>query len=348
MEKLLSSQNKRALKELKSILDPVWSSPKTGDLPAYDKRVTLSLSKDKASDEFSICVHVAKKTKWISEEVLPIVEKYDSVFVVSGNGEVQASYPQSKDVFMDHATDGRIKPGSSISHGRYRSGTIGCIVEVGKKDEARVYVLTASHVLASNQANVEENDFIYSPGKGSVNRIIRKYRIGKLSDNMIEIFPEHDNETKDEDIELDIDVALVKLDRKHLVSQTLKTVVPDPQNKSEEIHVTKVVSEDNIHQYVGDEVYIFGAVSGLRKGILSNIYADRMAIKLPNGKKARYKELFAVTSIDNTPFSRPGDSGGIIYTKKGELLGFLVGANRYASYACIGERCLTEFDARLI
>jgi len=70
-------------------------------------------------------------------------------------------------------------------------------------------------------------------------------------------------------------------------------------------------------------------------------------LKLRNQKNYVYKELFAIRSSDSKSFSKGGDSGSIIYSADGMLLGSLVGADPVVSLGCIGERCITRvFDPR--
>lgn len=350
IENLLQEEQLTAYNEINNVIAPLWDIDR-GSLPEFDRRVTLSVSKTSKRGNHKLCVHVDKRNGWINKHIVPITDKYGSIIVLHDGGEAQSSYPQNQSVFQPHATSQQIQPGVSISHGRYRSGTLGCIVLLETANGPRYFVSTASHVVAANGEYVEAGDYIYSPGRGSVPELMRKYRIGKLTDNFIEIFGMTESNPADQDIRLRIDVALIKVFSERLKDQELKNLVPHPKKPEDDnsyLAVTDVVEDDDFASLLLDEVYMFGAVSGFRRGKLTNICSTDKVIRLPNLRNAIYFDLFAVQSIDKEPFSKPGDSGAMVYNKKGQLMGFVTGADKYVTYCCVGKRCLEVFNAKLV
>lgn len=345
----LSGDNLKAFTEMDVILRSIWdANDDDWHLPGIDQRVTVSLTKNDAG-KYVPCLHVDKKDGWGHKQFAPIVEKYKSVVAKIDIGEAQAAYPQQEVVFQPHATSKKLEPGVSISHGRYRSGTVGCIVEVMEDGTPELCLVTAAHVVSLNNGS-KMGDLIYSPGKGSVKRLLTEHRVGKLTGKSTELYPVASlgEENSAEDIAVDIDVALVKITDAGLTRAPMRTFVPDPTATSGVIHISESVDEADIASYLLEEVNLFGAVSGHQKGTLTNIFMDRRVIKLPNQLNYIYKELLAVTPYGEIPYSKPGDSGSIIYSNDGKLVGFLIGADRYASYACLGDRCIKEFDARIV
>lgn len=355
MERLLSGERLEAYKQVQSVFDPIWRST-TDDwtIPRPEDRATFSLTRD-ANGEFAVAVHIDVSDGRVHRQVRDILERYPECIVTEiGAGEAQAAYPNQTS-FKPHALSERLQPGSTISHGSYRCGTVGCVVELSGEDDDYLCVLTAGHVIALSQ-NVQPGDSVYSPGRGSVSRLTRRHKIGELTDDIIEMYPLFDRPDSAEDVAIDIDVAIARLTDTGLRRQPLRNLVPDPARFKHErwnddltyMPVTRCVPESEIHELLMTEVYMYGAVSGLRSGILTNAAYDKKIVKLPNNKNYLYKDLIAIKAKDNQPFSRSGDSGSMIYTGSGQMIGLLIGSDNVVSFACIGERALNQFKARLV
>ncbi len=189
LEKQLSGERLRAFRKMKKIVDPIWDTTSANwHVPDVGQRATLSLTKDDKGTA-AACIHVDKKDGWAHAQIKALLEEYPGAIVAEiGAGEAEAAYPQ-QDIFRKHASSGLIQPGVSISHGRYRSGTLGCVVEVEGRDRNDICVVTAAHVVALNYKSVQDGDAIYSPGKGNTPRLLRQHAIGELTDTVTDLYP---------------------------------------------------------------------------------------------------------------------------------------------------------------
>lgn len=357
IEQYLDNTNRKALGEIKNQFGQLWDiGSEEWSLPDVARRLSWSLSKDE-NGKFVPSIRAAKADSWVLKRLTVIKEDYPSVQIAyTDGGEAQSAYVKQK--FKKHAVSGKLKPGASISHGRYRSGTLGCVVEVAGEQKDEICLISAAHVVALSDF-VEEGNKIYSPGKGSIERITTRENIGVLTDNIIPLFPinEADEDNPAEDIAIDIDVALIRLNERGSNKSPLRNFVPDPAkfdprkidiDTLPQIHVNGCYKEDKMNKDIGLDVCMLGAVSGFRSGVLTDTLIDYMVVKLPNNKNYLYHDLFAVAPADTKPFSQDGDSGSMIYTADGKLVGFLVGGDDYVSFGCVGERVLSQFRARLV
>jgi hypothetical protein len=72
-------------------------------------------------------------------------------------------------------------------------------------------------------------------------------------------------------------------------------------------------------------------------------------LKLPNNMFYFYKELLAIKSTaKGKSFSRAGDSGAMVYTAAGHLVGFVIGADDEITLCCVAERSLNVMNAHLL
>lgn len=348
----LTEDGLKALKHIRGVLEPIWdTSSSDWHLPDREKRITFSLTRSPANGNFALCLHVDQEDSWAERKAKEIERSFPGIVSWSTVGEAQSAYPELS-TFAPHSVSGELRPGVCISHGRFSGGSLGCIVKIQGDDGDYTGVATAAHVIALNQS-AKTGDTIYSPGKGSVPRILRRHEIGRLTDSLIELYPinETGEENAAEDVTIDVDIAITKLSENGLRRHPLTNTVPHPHNPIDDsLNISNVVPEAEIPGLLLQPVYKYGAVSGFTRGKLTNALIDRRILRLPNRKQYLYKELFAVApdKDDSSPFSRPGDSGSIIYTEDGRLIGFVVGADQHATFGCFGERTLSAVNARLI
>jgi len=356
-EPLLSGRKLEAFRAIRDVIAPLWdvTSP-TWNAPDTTERATYSLSRDN-SGEYTVALHIDQRDGQMHRQIANLLERYpDSIIHEIGGGEAQSAYPD-QGAFQPHAISREFRPGVSVSHGRYRSGTLGAIVQVKSDGATKKCAVSAGHVLALNRT-VERGDWIYSPGKQTIPRLTRREIIGNLTDDIIDLYPITDvgEATAAEDVALDVDICLIELDRRGLERLPLQSIVPDPSgwepdkplSEIKSLHIKECMPENLIKEKILTEVFLFGGVSGFRRGILTNALVQFRVIKLPNNRNYLYKDLLAIKSIDGMPFSRGGDSGSMIYTKNGLLLGFLIGADAYASFACIADRALQQLRAEIV
>jgi hypothetical protein len=345
---LLKGNQLRAYRELEAVLKEVWdSSETTGAIPPLDQRISLSVTKV-ARYGFVPCVHVDREDSSAYRRAKEILGDYPFVLARLGGGEAQSAYPQDSKTTA-HALSGQLLPGAAISHGRYPFGTLGCVVEAEVNRVKSLFAVTAAHVVNLND-EASLGDPIYCPGKGSVARIKKGDRFGTLEDS-VDLYPLNPKSrgSKVGDVSTDIDIALVRITDESTRRLPTETRVPNPKYPDEKtIKITGVAEEAKLGELLTSPVFLYGAVSGFSAGKLTDIGITKKVLRLPDRLNYMYHDLMGVAPKDGSTFSRPGDSGGIIYTEEGLLVGFLIGADNNVSFACVGDRALKEFNARIV
>lgn len=345
IETLLTEKGKEALSAVRKIIDPLWDPGSESDWrpPEADRRLTWALQKK--IDEFVICILADQDDSWATRQAKGFEQRFPEAVVWTTTGEAQSSYPESDRA--SHATSREIRPGVSIGHGRFRAGTLGCLVNVSGTERDQIGVLTAAHVVALNES-VNKGDRIYSPGKPDINNLVRKYAIGKLVD-CVDLMPVSGYQPG-EDIVQSIDIAFINLEEATDRKIPKWNEVPDPTDPANKlIRIKQVVKEKDMPDYLNKDVFKFGRTTGFTKGKLVYHNIAQRAIKLPNNKLYVYTELFGVVPEANgNQFSRPGDSGAPVYAADGRLLGFVIGADGSICLCCMAERSLDAMGARLV
>jgi hypothetical protein len=344
---LLGDEGRQAYRKLQRLLGEVWGEiGTTGSIPPLEQRISLSITKV-AKHGFVPCVHADRDDSAAFKSAQEILKVYPFVTKRLGGGEAQSAYPEPTKV-PKHAISGKLVPGSAISHGRYPFGTLGCVVEAEFGKVTSRFVVTAAHVVALNdQAKV--GDAIYCPGKRSVERIKRGDVFGELEDT-VDLYPLNPKSRSGygDDVSIDIDVALIRITDDRPRRKPVGTLVPHPRDpEGKTMRITSPVREDELGNVLTKEVYLFGAASGFSVGILTDIGITKKVLRLPDRLNYLYTDLLGIAGADGA-FSRPGDSGAIVYTEEGSLVGFLIGADNQISFACIGDRALKEYKARIV
>lgn len=343
IETLLSETGKEALNSVRRVIDPLWE-PGKGDWrpPDEDRALTWALSKKE--DQFVISILAEQEDSWATRQAKELEKLFPESVVWTTTGEAQSTYPDTG--YAPHAVSRQIRPGVSIGHGRFRAGTLGCLVKVAGDESDTIGVLTAAHVVALNES-VKEEDKIYSPGKPEIGKaLVNDDVIGRL-DNYVELIPIIKYEPG-QDIFQSIDIAFVRIETKRKIPKWNEVPNPsDPENKS--IRIRSVVPEDEMPNFINQKVYKFGRTTGFTVGKLVHHHIAQREIKLPNNKLYLYTEIFAVAAAaSGEPFSRPGDSGAAVYTEEGSLLGFVIGADDSTTLCCMAERSLAAMKAQLV
>lgn len=349
IENFLDKEGKAALHEVITTINPLWEPGKNSEWqpPDLDQRMTWALSK--VGSKYVVSILADQKDSLASKKAKELEKKYPGSIVWTSTGQAQSSYPDV--VCARHATSRKIRPGVSIGHGRFRAGTLGCLVKVQEENRPDyIGVVSAAHVLALNDS-VDPEDLIYSPGKPDVGQALRRSdAIGRLQDT-IDLFPIHKVDPAAQDIYHSIDIALVNLEKTPKPRPIPKyNEVPDPANPDNKmIKVKSIIKEEDLPTELNKNVYKFGRTTGFTKGKLVHVMIMHRQLKLPNNKFYLYKELLAVKSIENgRPFSRPGDSGAMVYTAAGHLVGFVIGADDEITLCCMAERSLKVMNAYLL
>jgi hypothetical protein len=349
IENFLDKEGKTALDEVKATINPLWQPGRNSDWqpPELDQRMTWALSK--IDSKYVVTILADQKDSIASNKAKELEAKYPGSIVWTSTGQAQSSYPGAD--CLSHATSREIRPGVSIGHGRFRAGTLGCLVKVRETNKAEYKgVVSAAHVIALNDS-VEPEDLIYSPGKPDVGQALKRSdAIGRLQDTT-DLFPVHKVDPAAQDIYHSIDIAIVNLEKAPIQRPIPKyNEVPDPADPDKRmIKVKSVIKEENLPMELNKNVYKFGRTTGFTEGQLVHVMIMHRQLKLPNNKLYLYKELFAVKSTKKgSSFSRAGDSGAMVYTANGHLVGFVVGADDEITLCCAAERSLNIMNASLL
>jgi hypothetical protein len=207
-----------------------------------------------------------------------------------------------------------------------------------------VGLLTASHVLALDN-KADEDDGVFIPaiqdgGPGNRNRC------GVLVD--YSVLPDYRKAlTGVANQFCCIDVALVK-ERERIGPSKFaeKTMVPNPSNPEQTMPIKGVIGGEQATMYINRPVFKVGRTTGLTQGTLNIVGLQRQPIWL-NNKPYHYTNILAIRARRGKPFSRPGDSGALVYTKDGWGLGLVVGGTDEFSFLTPLDACLESMRATL-
>jgi hypothetical protein len=244
-----------------------------------------------------------------------------------------------------------LNPGGSISHRDGFPGTIGAIVRNDRGDGEWLGVLGASHVLAHHDAAA--GGFVFAPGRldgSAMNTEI----CGKLERYKLINF--YDEDTPDADYLNCVDAALVRLPEPRRRNHS----VPDRNRVrnvagSGFVDITDALGGDEVAERLGMPVYKLGRTSGFTEGTLKYIGLQRQIIKI-GSKDCIYTNVLAVSAPRDQPFSRPGDSGALVYTADGFGIGLVIGGTngvdngRQDSVTFLSplDACLLDTQVRLL
>ena len=80
----------------------------------------------------------------------------------------------------------------------------------------------------------------------------------------------------------------------------------------------------------GDELMLFGRISGVKIGEVSAVISDIKWCEQP-----RLTKEYAICRNDGERFAEEGDSGAFVLNRGGQLVGILVGGNKAAGQAYV-------------
>ena len=209
------------------------------------------------------------------------------------------------------ANAGRCRPlriGASVGHHRATAGTIGCFAVCRKS--GMVGIVSNNHVLArSNQAAA--GDDVLQPGRIDGVRNGRSLnRIASLGTFVpIDFAPNAPNY---------VDCAFAPLSGSpghdgSTIGPLDRSEPDQPMGACEELIFDRI------------EVRKIGRTTGPTKGFVQAISVDNLTVQMETGPRPRYAlfhRQIAITGVERR-FSKPGDSGSLIYVKDGNPVGLL-------------------------
>jgi hypothetical protein len=234
-----------------------------------------------------------------------------------------------------------IFPGASISHHVGFPGTVGCMVRSARLGENSLGLLTASHVLSlDNMADEDDRVFVPAVQDGAG---LKSEQCGVLVDYTS--LPEFRNLLSGRANQFCcVDVALVRQGEKRRFPE--RTMVPNPSDQNEMMPIRGVLGGEQAARYINKPVFKVGRTTGFSGGTLKIVGLQRQPIWL-NEKPYHYTNILAVKARKGSPFSRPGDSGALVYTKDGWGIGLVIGGTDEFSFLTPLDACLATMQATL-
>jgi hypothetical protein len=202
-----------------------------------------------------------------------------------------------------------LRIGCSVGHKRVTAGTLGCFVATDAHPRA---ILSNNHVLARNNA-ANLGDPVLQPGKADGGRDPED-RIGTL----IAFEP----------------LGLAANDI-NLVDCALANVFPeiglDLQTLPGESPVKKLNGKTQ-EPMLDTKVWKAGRTTGLTEGVVDIIELDQFLVDYSSGnsrKVLRFDRQIVVSGTGAGAFSKPGDSGSLVYDDEGTAIGLLFAGSPY-------------------
>lgn len=221
-----------------------------------------------------------------------------------------------------------LRPGCSIGHYQVGAGTLGCFVTpVEPGPVGTDYILSNNHVLADcNRGTL--GDSIYQPGQLDAGRDGLS-EVGRLA-KFIPIISKGDNT---------VDCAYAVLNR---------GVTALPGSLGTDRTLRGLGSE-----YDTNRVYKIGRTSGLTEGIITAFEVDQIDVDMPTGAH-RFVNQIEISGLDK-PFSKPGDSGSLVFDDHGLGIGMIFAGTdaggsltNGVAYANPLGRVLDQLNVRLV
>lgn len=238
------------------------------------------------------------------------------------------------------------RPGRSVSHQDGAAGTLGAYVSWTDEESGRPVrgFLGASHVM-SWMSRAEIGDHIHSPGPPDADRNIR-HRYGTLENarKLVHV----DEAATVASVINDCDVALARLVRRCRP----RNMVPGPDPQGPMVPVERALDENELRAYSGD-AFLVGRTSRWSRGRFLGSDLSEFVVEMPDRREYVFANGIAIveSATPDTPFSRAGDSGGMVYGFEGNTcvaLGFVIGSDGALTYISPAARCLRTMGAELI
>ena len=187
---------------------------------------------------------------------------------------------------------------------------------------------------------------MYSPGRPDAD-VQKRDEIGEVVNyNALSSFRDID------DPDAIINTADVGIAKLHDDARSYANLVRNPKNGNE-MQIRGVMDEDEIIDRLAEngylDVYIIGRTSGFSQGRLRAIGSTPVPLRIGR-QKLLYAELgFVLPLAKASQFSRPGDSGALVYSEDAKALGFVVGgSDRGTTLIHLAGTCLDSMEAELI
>jgi hypothetical protein len=95
----------------------------------------------------------------------------------------------------------------------------------------------------------------------------------------------------------------------------------------------QVAKRQEIFEYLGRDVLKVGGTTGITVGVVEACEFTSVPIVGVGGYTRQYDGLFAIRGQKGQRFSAPGDSGAVVFDRKGVLLGMVLAGSDELTFA---------------
>lgn len=191
--------------------------------------------------------------------------------------------------------------GASIGHLDGGTGTLGLFVE-HKGDPS---FISCNHVMAL-LGKAENYDYIYHPGRSDKRNLSSDDRVAQLTRN-VEISKNNENA-------LDFAVAQLMDENNHTGNKIIDKFNSPFTGKE----ISSVDDYDLLSPNI--DLHKVGRTTGYTSGTLSS-FMDEITVNIPLIGNVVFENLIEIISPTKTPFTKPGDSGSVVFTEEMQAVG---------------------------
>jgi hypothetical protein len=116
------------------------------------------------------------------------------------------------------------------------------------------------------------------------------------------------------------------------------------------INWNRVASREELFDLLGSDVVKLGATSGLTRGKLDIVELTNLKVAYGDGEVVNFSGVFGVKGLGNRPFSFPGDSGAVIATTDGLMLGLVLAgeSGTNLTFGVVLSQILDAFSGQIL
>ena len=313
---------------------PLGQSGEDDQIERMDRRMSLGLAK--RDGKYVVAILVEKADSWAREKATAHRTRDPDSIVVEVTGKAYAANP---DAPIRERPETKLGPGISIGHFRGSAGTLGGFVRVSRGNENWTGIIGSSHVLSMINTG-ERGEDVIQPGWPDGPRVFDN-RMGKLETYTYLVHYQQKGDALNGE-----DIALVRPLEDEKVPKA--NLVPKPKDPDRNMRLKGCLPSERLFEHCGESVYKVGRTTGFTEGVLDVTNVPQYSVQLPNGRVYVFRDVAAVKNKNRRPFSRPGDSGSIVYTSGGQAIGTVLGASSTHSFMVPLSASLKTIRAELL
>lgn len=313
---------------------PLSESNKFDQIERIDRRMSHGIAK--RDGKYVMALLVEKADSWVLEKAKGYQGRNPQKVIVEVTGKAYSSKPFDK---IQSPLQDNLVPGISIGHFRGCAGTLGGFARISNRKEKWTAIIGSSHVLSMINTGQKGEDIIH-PGWPDGPRVFDN-RIGTLENYTYLVHHQQKGDALNRE-----DIAVVR----PFADDRIPTanLVTNPKDQRKKINLKGCVPSEDLFKHIDESVYKNGRSSGFTEGVLEVTNVPQYSVQLPNRRVYVFSDVAAVKNMNNRPFSKPGDSGSIVYTSDGKALGTVLGASSTHSFIVPLSTSLKAVKAELL